>query len=157
MIEPLASIGWKALRIAENPKWAAVKNIRLPEKTNLNSLEAIHAKVREEIEWRGEGTDEWAAPQVTIARGWGDCEDICILERALLIAAGYDPEDIELMIVWDQLSHQHHALLWVKEHFLDHRARKVLHVSEFNGYFPSQAHRACGSFVYGKVVPNGIE
>lgn len=152
MIEPLSSLGWKGLKIAENPKWAAVKDLRLPEHESLGNMLSIHAKVREEIEWRGEQTDEWAAPQVTIARGYGDCEDICILERALLIAAGYNPEDIELMIVWDQLAHQHHAILWVKEHFLDHRSDKVLHVSEFNGFLPSQAHRACGSFVYGKVT-----
>ena len=43
--------------------------------------------------------DHWASPLHTLLRKAGDCEDHAILKRALLISAGFDEEDLRLLIL----------------------------------------------------------
>ena len=152
---PLVSVGWSAVKTATNPKWLAVKDLRLPKSTSeARSMAGVHSFAMKKIRYTAEppDRDNWQKPADTLAMGTGDCEDYGIVERCLLINAGYRDEDIELMIVRDLLWQRHHALLWVKEHFLDIRTPLVLHVSQFKDYRPISGHRASGSYLYGRIV-----
>lgn len=151
---PLVSIGWGAVETSLNPKWAAVKDIRVPKNTTTaRSMLSVHSFARGAINYRREiDGDNWQKPADTLALGNGDCEDICIVERALLLNAGYKDEDIELMIVRDLVTREDHALLWVNQHYLDNRTPQVLHVSQFKDYRPIMGHRAGHSYLYGRVV-----
>lgn len=150
---PLASIGWGVVKASPDPKWLAVKDERLPKNTtDAKSMQAVHDFARRSISYRKDIGDEWKGPARTLKDGFGDCEDICILERALLLNAGYRQEDTELMIVRDLITREDHALLWVKEHYLDNRTAQVLHVSQFKDYRPIMGHRAGLSYVYGRVA-----
>lgn len=152
---PLESIGWRGLEIAPNPKWLAVKDLRVPkEVTTARGMGDIHLFVRGHIKYQKEalGSDSWQKPADTLALGLGDCEDFCILERALLLNAGYRNSRIELMVVKDILTREDHALLWVDEHYLDNRTAQVLHVSQFKDYRPITGHRADKSYLYGRIV-----
>lgn len=150
---PLVSIGWGAITTAPYPKWVAVKDLRLPKGvTTARSMADVHSFARSKISYRREVGDTWQKPADTLALGHGDCEDICLVERALLLNAGYRDEDIELMIVLDLITKEWHALLWVKEHYLDNRTDKVLHVSQFKDYRPVTGHRNGHSYLYGRIV-----
>ena len=64
--------------------------------------------------------DPWAWPPWTYCRranrwddptdGYGDCEDIAILKRQLLIAMGIPEETLLLTVVWDKNNEGHAAL-----------------------------------------------
>lgn len=150
---PLVSIGWGAIKAPLNPKWAAVKDARLPKSTTTaRSMLSVHTFVRGAIRYKREVGDNWQKPADTLALGTGDCEDICLVERALLLNAGYKDEDIELMIVRDLVTREDHALLWVNQHYLDNRTPQVLHVSQFKDYLPVSGHRAGQSYLYGRTV-----
>lgn len=155
---PLVSVGWSAIRVAANPKWLAIKDLRLPKGTSeARTMAGIHAFALKKIRYKREllGQDVWQKPADTMALGTGDCEDIGIVERALAINAGYRDIDIELMIVHDLQAHQAHSLLWIKEHYLDIFTNQVLHVSQFRpdrDYRPIAGHRASESFIYGRIV-----
>lgn len=151
---PLVSIGWSGLKTSINPKWAAVKDQRLPKNTTTaRSMLSIHEFARRKITYKREASgDTWQKPMDTMALGSGDCEDICLVERALLLNAGYKDEDIELMIVRDLVTREDHALLWVNHHYLDNRTPQVLHVSQFKDYLPVSGHRAGQSYLYGRIV-----
>lgn len=152
-VGPLVSLGWGAVKTSPYPKWLAVKDVRVPVATSkAKNMPDIHAFARKHIAYKAEAGDVWQKPLDTLAIGAGDCEDICLVERALLLNAGYKDEDIELMIVWDRVTRQWHALLWVKEHYLDNRTDKVLHVSQFKDYQPVMGHRAGHSYIYGRIV-----
>lgn len=152
---PLVSVGWSALKTSPNPKWLAVKDLRLPKTTSeARTMAGIHAFALKRIRYQREplGRDSWQKPADTLALGHGDCEDYGIVERALALNAGYRDEDIELMIVHDLVTHQVHSLLWIKEHYLDIRTAQVLHVSQFKDYQPITGHRAGNSYMYGRIV-----
>lgn len=152
MAGSLESIGWRAKPVKLDPRWAAVKDARLghifPSPAR---MQEVHDFARSSIKYQPDTQDQWADPKTTLSRGYGDCEDICILERALLLNAGYHDRDIELMLVKDLNTQQKHALLWVKQHYLDNRSEKVLHITDFKDYWPYQCHNSKGSFVYGKI------
>jgi predicted transglutaminase-like cysteine proteinase len=151
---PLVSIGWSSIKTMTNPKWLAVMDERLPKSTSeARSMQGVHDFARSHISYRRDpaGTDSWQKPAETMRLGLGDCEDICIVERCLLLNAGYKAENIELMVVRDLVTREYHALLWVNQHYLDNRARMVLHVSQFKDYLPVYGHRHDGTYLYGRI------
>ena len=54
--------------------------------------------------------DHWASPLATLFRGAGDCEDHAVLKRALLLAAGYQEADLQLLILETAAGSGHVAL-----------------------------------------------
>ena len=47
----------------------------------------------------------------TLANGAGDCEDLALLKLWSLMLLGFDPEDMAVLVVWDPVRRQNHALL----------------------------------------------
>lgn len=147
--------GWTGIKYsAVSPKWLAVKDERVQYNPACSNMPSTHKWVRGNIQYKAEIAlkDMWQKPSETLQCRSGDCEDICILERALLIAAGYLNSDIEMLIVWDLLTREYHALLFVKDHFLDNRVQGVLHVSQFRDYRPFMGYRGNQAFLYGRTI-----
>ena len=147
--------GWRGIEAPSvSPKWLAVKDARVERHPLCVNMPSTHKWVRGNIIYKREAfnTDIWQTPAQTLQTKVGDCEDICILERALLIAAGYRSSDIEMLVVWDQLVKEYHALLFVKEHYLDNRVQQVLHTSQFRDYRPFMGYRDDQAFLYGRTT-----
>lgn len=108
-----------------------------------------HKWVREHIEYRREAADDWAAPQLTLQRGYGDCEDFVLLERALLLAAGWK-SPVYMLIAFDQLAREDHALLVTQGEILDCRTPRIIPVASFADYMPKLAFSSDESLTFGK-------
>lgn len=146
-------LDWTTVRVTDFPQWVAVKDLRLPPGTcPARSMQGVHDWARSHIRYQRDAVDEWSKPGDTLARGYGDCEDICIVERALLLNAGYRDRDIEMMVCRDLVTHEDHAVLWVKQHYCDNRSAAVLHVSQFKDYWPVYGHKGDGSYVYARRI-----
>jgi len=62
-------------------------------KNNIRSIEDYVDWVQKNIRYeKDKGKDTWAAPQVTLKRKYGDCEDYAFLNAAVLRVLGYQPK-----------------------------------------------------------------
>lgn len=127
--------GWGSLKAPPYAKWEAVKDKTLPPIDGVFDPATAHRFVREKITYRPEGLDDWSEPALTLKRGYGDCEDFCLLERALLLAAGWKPP-IYLLIAHDLLARLDHALLVTQGEILDCRTPRLIPVASFADYRP---------------------
>ncbi|MGQ0741093.1 MAG: transglutaminase-like cysteine peptidase [Alphaproteobacteria bacterium] len=97
---------------------------------NWNLIIAVSAWANAAIREKTDAThwgvaDRWDFP----ADGYGDCEDIAILKREMLIAFGLPAEALLLTVVWDR-KNQGHAVLTTHtpqgDYVLDNRSPHVL-------------------------------
>lgn len=56
----------------------------------------------------------WATPLVTFANGAGDCEDYAIAKYVALHQIGIAESDLRLVVVYDQNTSEHHAVVSVR-------------------------------------------
>ena len=84
-------------------------------------------------------TDYWATPIEFLSRG-GDCEDFAIAKYASLRALGFQPHQLRVAIVQDEIRNIPHAILIVysgDDNFvLDNQDKKVEYVSSVTRYKP---------------------
>ncbi len=65
--------------------------VRLINKNNIRSVEDYANWLQKNIQYeKDKGKDAWAAPQVTLKRKYGDCEDYSFLNVAVLRVLGYE-------------------------------------------------------------------
>lgn len=130
--------GWVASTPAPAvaPRWLAVKDARVPALPKLRTIHDIHIWIRRNISYKPDVVDNWAQPFETMGWRQGDCEDISILERALLIAAGYASSSMWLVIVYDQIVRLDHALLVVDNFLIDSRSDRITYASKARDYVP---------------------
>lgn len=85
-------------------------------------------------------SDNWAPPAQTLLRQQGDCEDFAIVKMAALKAAGVDPKEMALVILFDQKRHFYHAVLSVRaggrHYILDNMSNAVKADSQLPDYMP---------------------
>lgn len=119
-------------------KWEAVKDARLPTDLSAASEAEAHAEAEALVEYCAERTDadSWLAPCDTVGLGRGDCEDWCLVARALLINGGFDSASLWLLVVKDLICRQDHALLWTPSCYLDCRANRPIPHSVFSEFRP---------------------
>jgi len=99
-----------------DPRWTAVKDHRVDLHLDPPDLvQRVDRSVNKRIRYQGDTGDSWAAPQDTLTRGAGDCEDYALLKRAILIASGFPEEHIVLLIVRDVIARRDHAVLLVHD------------------------------------------
>lgn len=61
--------------------------------SEIKSLEQYSLWLQKNLEFtQDKGQDTWADPLESISRGYGDCEDFAFLNKAVLIALGYEAE-----------------------------------------------------------------
>lgn len=148
--------GWTPLVAPDSlplfAKWQAVKDDRLPAAFKADNEAAAHASTADNIDYQPEpeGTDNWQTPTETLAKQTGDCEDFCLFYRALLLNGGFADSDLWLLILFDLVARQDHALLWTPSYYLDCRARIPLAHSNFYDYRPICAFAANKAVIFGR-------
>lgn len=133
-------------------KWEAVKDARLPADLSAASPSEAHALTDDLVEYRPEldNSDHWQPPAESLELGHGDCEDWSLVARALLLNGGANPADIWLLIVYDLIARNDHALLWLPTHYLNCQARRPLEHSNFADYRPIVAFSATEAVTFGR-------
>jgi hypothetical protein len=156
--------GWSPTPTGDLPivdRWKAVADKPLPSNLDISAISGprtCHTWVLKHISYQPElaGKDKWQAPTDTLALGTGDCEDICILERAILKALGWRADSIWMLIVYDLITRQDHALLWlsgrtaVADIYLDSRVVHAIPHSNFQDYLPIIAFSDSQAVTFGR-------
>ncbi|MBU0683969.1 MAG: transglutaminase-like domain-containing protein [Candidatus Omnitrophota bacterium] len=79
------------------PSELDLRIIDLIKNNNITSLEEYSAWLEKNIQYRADGeNDEWALPQETLGRLYGDCEDYALLNVAVLRVLGYESKIVIL-------------------------------------------------------------
>jgi predicted transglutaminase-like cysteine proteinase len=103
-----------------HPEWARVRDARLAADPAPGvSAAAVNAWVNRRIVYRADLDDHWQTPEATLALGHGDCEDLAILKRALLIAKGLDAAGTAIVVGLDRVARAAHAVLLAEGLVLD--------------------------------------
>ncbi len=147
--------GWTPLKTKRlMTKWTAVKDarcdIKIPDHADI--VAKVDQYVNNLIEYRGEYIDVWSTPEETLARGYGDCEDMALLKRAILLNHGIEDKDIMFLIVNDLVTRQQHAILIVDGRALDNFNNLTLPVERVMDYVPLTACAADMGYIFGKAV-----
>lgn len=126
---------------------------RMPD---LDPVEMVNQWVNWHVRYREDaGGDEWAAAPVTLARGYGDCEDFALAKMALLAELGVSPDEMFLVLLRDARQSDH-AVLAVNRngrfHVLDNRTDKVLPAEAIADYTPVLSFSGSFAWTYGKRV-----
>lgn len=100
-----------------DPRWLAVKDAPVFVKVTppTNAVHEIDRWVQRKVMYQSEAVDIWSPPQDTLDRGSGDCEDLVILKRAVLLRYGIADERIFFLLVKDLVLRQSHAVLLVED------------------------------------------
>ncbi len=130
---------WASIGAPVDPRWLAVKDetVFAPP---VSSIHDIHIWCRRHVAYLADRFDAWALPEDTLAAGAGDCEDFSILERALLIAAGYASDQIWLVAAEDLVARMAHAMLICGEFLLDCRTDRISLAAKAKDYRPIVAY-----------------
>lgn len=134
-------------------KWEAVRGARLPAPMQARSSVVAHPFALDSIHYQREvgERDHWQTPMESLKLGTGDCEDICLFERALFLNGKIPDEDLWLLIVYDLATRQDHALLWTPRYFLDCRNRTPMRHEQFSDYKPISAFAANQALSFERV------
>jgi len=105
-----------AALLFSTPAIAQASKTPAPEQMKL--LERVQSDVNGRIKFQPEtGTnDDWEIPTYS-----GDCEDFALLKRQKLIDAGWNPDDLKLILIWRNetsddgtFGRYGHTVLWIK-------------------------------------------
>ena len=103
--------------------------------------------------------DVWTSPLATLARGAGDCEDYAIAKFVALRRAGVAPDDLRIVIMFDQVRREDHAVAaarldgrWLT---LDNRRMAMVEDAHLADYRPIFLIDAEGVKRYRDVIPQG--
>lgn len=138
-------------------RWLAVKDakvrFRIDPPLRSKAVHDIDAWVNCHIEYRREQFDEWSPPEVTLRRGYCDCEDSALLKRALLLRYGVPETSIYFLLAQDVIAREPHALLLVDDggwKVLDSRPalKMTLPVEEVRDYVVLEAMQDGGRWKY---------
>jgi predicted transglutaminase-like cysteine proteinase len=85
-------------------------------------------------------SDYWATPFETLGSGKGDCEDYAIAKHAILRAANWSTDDLRIVVLWDSLLRDFHAVEAVRDHgtwwILDNRSMTIAEDQNLRHYHP---------------------
>jgi predicted transglutaminase-like cysteine proteinase len=110
-----AILSLSACTVSQPQRISDYRNITLQTSWDNHSIaEQAHRWVQERIQYKADDGDYWQKPEETIARGKGDCEDLAILKRAILLNNGYGRDQLKLRIGKNK-NNILHAILEVTE------------------------------------------
>lgn len=134
-------------------RWLAIKDrITVPKRVSPPLIRSADRWVYDTVRYVRDHGDEWADPATTWARGFGDCEDIALLKRAVLINSGLNPKHIFLVLVRDLIAKADHALLVAFEdcwRVLDSYNSLSLPIEKVSDYRPIIAFNGDDAWTYG--------
>ncbi|NWG26748.1 MAG: transglutaminase-like cysteine peptidase [Pseudorhodoplanes sp.] len=98
---------------------------------------AVNLSIKPESDLKQHGAwDRWSAPLATLAAGRGDCEDYAIAKLVALRQAGFEDDELRLLIVREKASQPDHALAAVRHDgrwlVLDNRTFVMLDAAELD-------------------------
>jgi predicted transglutaminase-like cysteine proteinase len=137
--------------------WQA-QRARLSRLRGLEQLAAANAWVNHAVAQASDRniygqSDHWASLGETAQRGRGDCEDYAIAKMQLLKAAGVDPDDLFLAVVYDLIRRSDHAFLLVRLdgafYVLDSPLDRVMPEVEVRDYRPIVTFSAARTWIHG--------
>ncbi|CAN7485786.1 transglutaminase-like cysteine peptidase [Neorhizobium sp. LjRoot104] len=143
-----------------SPAFAAIQLVGLntSQSSIRDKLNAVNAAVNQSIRYRTDQdaykvTDRWSTPRETLSQQQGDCEDFAILKMAALRAEGIDPDQMSIVVLFDQKRHFYHAVLSVeaggKFFILDNMRNQVLLDTQLPDYMPLYSIKAGKGFLHG--------
>lgn len=127
-----------------HPQWERVKGAG-GVKVKFKGANEINALVNYLVAYTPEILDHWQCPRDTMNTGHGDCEDFAILKRAL-IGRG------DLIIGYDNILRQNHAVLLVDGKVLDCTHDKLLTPEEMPHFTPRIGMNGTTQWVYGERI-----
>jgi predicted transglutaminase-like cysteine proteinase len=103
-------------------------------------LDAVNRALNAAIRWRYGVAGLWTAPLATLVAGLGDCMDFSIAKYAALREAHVAADDLRILIVWDSVARQYHAVLAARDQrrwlILDNRNTVLGEDVEFRNFLP---------------------
>lgn len=137
----MIALGFLGLAVSTpDARFEAVRHAVVNPPAGIDTPAEVDAWVDRKITWRADRKDEWASPRETLARGYGDCEDIALVKWAALRATGYKPL---FLIVRD--GRAYHAVVMVGGRVLDVAGRRSA-----DGYVPVTGWTAKQRWLFGK-------
>jgi predicted transglutaminase-like cysteine proteinase len=126
------------------PSPAAVRLLRIVadavQSQGIARLDAVNRALNAAIRWQTGAAGPWTAPLATLAAGLGDCMDFSIAKYAALREADVAADDLRILIVWDSLARQYHAVLAARDKrrwfILDNRNTVLGEDVEFRNFLP---------------------
>ena len=121
-------------------------------------LQSVQKLVNHTITWAPDtylwGQDDyWSSPDETLRKGSGDCEDSAILKMMLLKAAGFQRENLFLVVGLDTALKQAHAVLVVKSEgrfwVLNQRSDSIVTDDTFAYFAPVVSMSAGQTWLHG--------
>lgn len=147
----MVALGFIGLPVtAIDSRWEAVRQEVVNPPLAIESPADVDAWVNSHIAYREDSDDEWAAPSLTLKRGFGDCEDFAILKRAILRAKGVPNREILFLIVRDTITRRDHAVLIYKGRVLDSVNSLSLPESEERDYTPMTGWTGPQRWIFGR-------
>lgn len=143
--------GWIPIRVKMRPKWLNARATSCPA-PRFTRPQEIDQWVNSHIRYRPDTSDIWATAAQTYARRFGDCEDIALLKRAMLISAGIPERDIFFIIARDTLSHRDHALIMTQGLILDSFNSLTLPMEKVSNYSPMLAFSGDNCWTFGRRI-----
>lgn len=113
----------------------------------------VDAWVNHVIRYQREQIDAWSPPTETLQRGFGDCEDIALLKRAILLNSGAPEACVYFILAEDLIGRETHAFLLVFEdrwRVLDSRNSATMPVEQLRDYRPISAFSGTSAWLYGR-------
>lgn len=152
--------GWAPLEAPTTDfRWAKVEGKRLGLRpivtVDLPLLDAVHKCVRTRVEYKPDMADHWQDPATTWKRQTGDCEDMAILARAILLERGLADEEVFFLIARDLITRSDHALLLIRGNVTNwimdsQNPHGVMRVDKVKDYVPRFAYQGRRTWMYGR-------
>lgn len=124
----------------------------------LAAMQLVNRTVNKSVKYRTDkalwGKDDyWATPAEIIARRAGDCEDFAIAKMAMLREAGFEQNQLQLIVLKDVRKQVFHAVLAVHTeggtYILDNMNNVVARDTEQRNYFPIMSFAEGKSYIHG--------
>lgn len=163
--------GSVALRVTKTPYDAKWRHAGISRKSPSKAarpawrdLATVQREINRRISYRADSQlrgagDAWSTAASTLALGSGDCEDYAIAKGDSLLARGFLPEDLYLVIGNDLLLRSAHAILVVrigaKFWVLDNLASQVVSADDFQNFSPIITLSGNRKWVHGYKLGSG--
>ena len=124
----------------------------------LEALTLVNRKVNSAIAYQSDAAnwgvgDYWATPAEIARNGRGDCEDYATTKMWLLLALGFSPDQLQLVILQDTRRGLYHAVLAVhldgQRYILDNLSNSVRRDTQIANYMPLISFVADRTFIHG--------
>lgn len=144
--------GWSFVPVDKpHSQWGNVKDATFHKAPHLPWISDVDRWVNRNVRYVRDAADHWQTPEATWERKAGDCEDIAILKRAILLAQGRRDDDMLLVIAHDLIARNDHAFLVVDGCVLDSFNALTLPVSKVKDYRPIMAMTGSQSWLFGRA------